>query len=248
MNSKEVSKIAGISVRTLHYYDEMGLLKPNRNNENNYREYTYEDIAILQQILFFKECGFSLENIAELLQSPAFDREEAFELQRKALLYEKRRIETMLQTIEKSLKELKGEITMNTNEKFEGFNFDENPYEEEARKLWGEESVNKSNKYINSLGKEGKDKMKERFDELFTNLSKLVGSDPYGEDAQAAMAEMYRYFNSNFGIEYTPEGFAGLGKMYVEDPRFTKNIDKYAEGLSLFLSKAMAYFAEHIAD
>ncbi|MGI6153952.1 MAG: MerR family transcriptional regulator [Christensenellaceae bacterium] len=248
MKTSDVAKLAGVSVRTLHHYDQIGLLCPRRNAQNGYREYTQEDIAALQQILFFRECGIPLERIAELLGSSDFDRTKAFELQKKALLFEKKRIDTMLETLEASIKELKGEITMNMQEKFNGFHFGQNPYEEEARRLFGNSAINASNAHIAALGQSGQQKLEQSFDALFKKLALLAEADPKGKEAQQAMAEMYRYFNTNFGVQYTPEAFAGLGRMYVEDERFTQNIDRYAEGLSVFLKEAMGYFAENVQE
>lgn len=99
MNAKEVAKITGVSVRTLHHYDTISILSPSRNPENGYREYSGDDMDRLQQILFFKECGFSLAQIKGLLNSPSFDREKAFDLQKKFLLHEKRRIELSLKLL-----------------------------------------------------------------------------------------------------------------------------------------------------
>ena len=244
MNSNEVAEMAGVSVRTLHHYDRIGLLCPKRNGENGYREYTDADIDMLQQILFFKECGFTLKKISELLSSPFFDREKAFDLQRKYLLHEKRRIEAMLETLEKTVSSAKGEITMTQKDKFSGFDFSNNPYEEEARRLWGDEMIDKNNARIDAMTEKERQGLSGGMDELFQKLAQVRHEKPDSEKAQEAMAYMYKYFNSNFGINYTPEMFKGLGEMYVCDTRFAENIDKYGEGLSLFLKEAMGIFAD----
>ena len=139
MNTNEVAAITGVSVRTLHHYDRISLLSPRRNPDNGYRDYTDEDIDLLQQILFFKECGFLLARIKEFMASPDFDREHAFELQRNYLLQEQRRIGLMLMTLEQSIKSMKGEIMMSLKDKFSGFDFTDNRYEEEARQLRGDQ-------------------------------------------------------------------------------------------------------------
>lgn len=233
-------------MRTLHHYDSIGLLKPGRRTKNDYRDYSSEDLDLLQQILFFRECGFTLSNIKKLVSSPSFDRGKAFELQKNYLLSEKKRIEAMLSTLEKSIKTQKGEITMTPEEKFVGFDFKENPYEEEARRLWGEEVVDKSNAYIGSLSEKEQKDVGERFNELFRELAAVRTEAPASEKAQMAIDKMYLYFNGSFGNGYSPEAFAGLGRMYVEDTRFTENIDKYGEGLSAFLAEAMSIYAESI--
>lgn len=244
MNAKEVAKLTGISVRTLHHYDDIGLLCPNRNKENGYRKYSEEDMDQLQQILFFRECGFPLAKIQKLLNSSSFNREEAFRLQKKYLLHEKKRIETMLDTLNRSMRLMKGEITMSLTEKFGGFDMNSNPYEEEARRLWGDETVDKSNAYISSLTVEEKESIAKGMDNLFNQLASIRNENPASETAQKAMEEMYRHFNKNFGYQYTPEAFAGVGQMYITDTRFTENVDKYGEGLSKFLAEAMKIYAE----
>lgn len=244
MNAKKVAGLAGISVRMLHHYDEIGLLSPVRNTENRYREYTEEDLDRLQQILFFRECGFPLARIRELLQDPAFNRAEAFELQRKYLLYEKQRIETMLDTLDRSLRSLKGDAPMSQDEKFRGFDMSHNPYEEEARQRWGDETVDRSNAFLNSKTPDEKESIAQGMDALFTELAALRGEDPASDLAQKAMEKMFRYFNQNFGVQYTLEAFAGLGQMYIADERFTQNIDRYGQGLSRFLAEAMGIFAQ----
>lgn len=245
MNTKEVATLTGVSVRTLHHYDKIGLLRPPRDKENGYRKYSDEELDLLQQILFFRECGFNLEKIKKLLSSPTFDRGKAFELQKKYLLNEKKRIETMLTTLEKSMKTSKGEITMTPEEKFVGFDFKENPYEEEARRRWGDEAVDKSNAHIGSKSQKEQKELGESFNELFRELASIRNEPPASEIAQKAMDKMFRYFNNSFGVTYSLEAFAGIGRMYVEDTRFTTNIDKFGEGLSEFLAEAMTIYADN---
>lgn len=244
MNAKEIANFTGVSVRTLHHYDTIGLLSPYRNKENGYREYTEDDMNQLQQILFFKECGFSLSKIQKLLNSASFNREEAFQLQKKYLLYEKKRIDTMLNTLNKSIKSMKGEITMSLKEKFGGFDMTHNPYEEEARQLWGDEAVDQTNAHISSLSADEKGSITKGMNALFTELATIQSEDPASDIVQKTMEKMYQYFNGNFGYTYSPEAFAGVGQMYVTDIRFTKNIDQYGKGLSKFLAEAMKIYAE----
>lgn len=245
MNANQVSELVGVSVRTLHHYDTMGILKPNRNPENGYREYTEHDLDQLQQVLFFKACGFPLASIRDLLCDPNFDRQTAFELQKKALQHERRRIDAMLKTLEKSIQNMKGQITMNQTEKFAGFDFTNNPYEAEARRIWGDDVIDKSIAHIGAMSEGEAGGVGAGMDALFRELAQFKDQDPSGPEVQQAMSRMYHFFNANFGYHYTPEAFAGLGQLYVEDQRFTKNIDWYGEGLSAFLSKAMKVYADH---
>ncbi len=244
MNSKEVAKISGVSVRTLHHYDELGLLIPRRHPDNGYRQYSQADLDKLQQILFFRECGFALEKIKSIVADPTFDPLEAFLLQKKALLYEKARIEQMLVTLEKSIQEVRGERKMQKKEKFEGFDFSKNPYEEEARERWGDEAVDRSQSHLNKMDKNQQQKLGEDMNGLFQELADISHLDPASEEVQTEMQKMFEFFNSSFGYAYSYEAFAGLGRMYIDDERFKENIDKFRPGLSEFLAEAMKSFAE----
>ncbi len=242
MNANKVAALTGLSRRALHHYDALGLLSPARN-ENGYRDYSDEDLDRLQQILFFKECGFPLGQIQSMMQSPSFDRASAFELQRKYLLHERARVDAMLATLERSLKSLKGELAMKHEEKFAGFDFSSNPYEEEARKLYGNNAVDGYNQKLGSLSEKGRKDLGESMNGLFRELAQKRGEAPDSPAAQEAAHKLYLFLNANFGQQYSLEAFEGLGKMYVADERFKKNIDQFGEGLSEFLSKAMSAYA-----
>lgn len=243
MNINEVAGLTGLSVRTLHHYDAIGLLCPQRNSENGYREYFGEDLDQLQQILFFKECGFPLSVIRQLLENPEFDREQAFQVQKAYLLHERSRIDAMLDTLLKTRKTWKGEITMTPKEKFEGFDFSKNPYEEEAKKLWGGKAVETYNDALSALGKEGQEKLSRQMEENFRMLAEIRQLPPDSPKVLEKVGLFYHFLNNNFGYHYSPEAFAGLGQMYVNDLRFTKNIDQFGEGLSAFLAQAMQHYA-----
>lgn len=245
MNAKQVAELSGVSVRTLHHYDEIGLLSPGRNPANGYRSYADEDLDRLQQILFFRRCGFPLERIGQLLSDPEYDRDAAYAVQEKYLLHEKNRINTMLDTLRKSYRASKGEILMSNQEKFHGFDMSSNPYEDEARARWGDKAVDQSNAHIATLGKEGQKVLGEKMNALFRSLAEVREENPESSRAQQAISEMYGIFNSNIGHHYTPEAFEGLGQMYITDSRFTENIDQFGDGLAQFLAEAMRVFARN---
>jgi DNA-binding transcriptional MerR regulator len=243
MKVKEVADLVGISVRTLHYYDEIGLLTPEETTESGYRLYSDENLETLQQILFFKELGFPLKKIKEIINSPSFDRHEALVLQRKMLLEKRKRLDKMIATIEKTIQHMKGEIQMTNKEKFEGFDFSHNPYEQEARELWGDEAVDKANAKLGNMTKEEQEAMTKEMNSIYQKLASLRNGSPESDEAQAAIKEWYDFLNNNFG-NYSLEAFKGLGQMYVDDVRFTKNIDQFGEGLAKFMRDAMAVFAD----
>ena len=244
MNIKELASLGGVSVRTLHHYDRISLLCPKRDPDNDYRRYEQAEIDRLQQILLFRACGFSLAAIGLLLDSPGFDMEEAFLLQKNALRYEQERLNKMQSTLQMSLDALKGKTNMTNKDKFKGFDFSDNPYEKEARQRWGDAAVDKSQANLDSLGAAGQENLKEGMDNLFTDLAALRHLAPDSPLVQEAMHRLYRYFNDNFAYSYSPEAFRGLGQMYMDDERFTKNIDGFGEGLSAFLAKAMGLYAD----
>ncbi|AOZ92962.1 MerR family transcriptional regulator [Paenibacillus crassostreae] len=238
MKVKEVADLVGVSVRTLHHYDEIGLLNPEETTESGYRVYSDENLETLQQILFFKELGFPLKKINEILTRPSFDREEALEMQRKMLLEKRSRLNKMIGTIEKTIQHSKGEIHMSNQEKFEGFDFSHNPYEQEAREKWGDHAVDEANEKAKSMSKPDQ----EKFNEIYRNLATLRHLLPDSKEAQAAIKEWFVLLNT-IG-NYSLEAFKGLGQMYVEDVRFTKNIDQFGEGLAVFMRDAMTVYAD----
>lgn len=242
MKVKEVADLVGISVRALHHYDEIGLLKPEKTTESGYRLYSNQDLEMLQQILFFRELGFPLKQIKEIVSSPSFNREEALQLHRRMLLDKQRQLEQMINTIDRTIQHAKGEIEMTNEQKFEGFDFSSNPYEQEARKRWGDEAVDKSNAKVGQMTKQEQEELAGSMNAIYAKLAAIRSESPESEQSQAAIKEWFNLLN-RMG-SYSLEAFKGLGQMYVDDVRFTKNIDKFGEGLALFMRDAMAVYAD----
>ncbi|UBR28517.1 MerR family transcriptional regulator [Bacillus sp. SD-4] len=207
MKVKEVANLVGISVRTLHHYDEIGLLIPDETTESGYRLYSNENLETLQ-------------------------------LHKKMLLEKRARLDKVIATIDKTIQHTKGEIEMTNKEKFEGFDFSHNPYEEEARERWGDRAVDKANEYAKGMSKE----KQEEFNAIYRNLAVLRHGAPDSKEAQEAIKVWYDYLQ-NFS-HYSLDAFKGLGQMYVADERFTKNIDKFGEGLAQFMCDAMEIYAD----
>lgn len=243
---KEIADMSGVSVRTLHYYDEIGLLVPDEVSDSGYRLYSNENLEMLQQILFFRELGFSLMKIKEITSSPSFDRRSALE-QHRNMLYDKRsRMDQLIETLELTIRDMKGEIQMTNEQKFQGFDFSHNPYEKEARERWGDKAVDESNAKLTGKSKEEQAAMGERMNEIYFNLAKLRNGAPDSPGAQAAIKEWYDFLNQ-LGT-YPPEAFKGLGQMYVDDERFTRNIDQFGEGLAVFMRDAMGIYADSLTN
>lgn len=239
MKIKELADMAGISVRTLHHYDSIGLLVPSIDSENGYRNYTDSDISKLQQILFFRQLNFKLTQIKEIVESREYDTLTALEAQKTILLQEQQRLKDVVALIDKTIKTERGEMTMTNEEKFKGVDFSRNPYESEARERWGNEAVDKSNKKLKEMDTKAAE---EKFDEIFTNLAAVRHLDPDSVEAEEHIQKWYDFLNE-MG-EYSLEMFKGLGDMYVDDERFTKNINKYGEGLAEFMQQAMTAYYE----
>ncbi|GKV65407.1 MULTISPECIES: MerR family transcriptional regulator [unclassified Sporosarcina] len=235
MKVKEVAELTGISIRTLHHYNDIGLLIPDEVTEAGYRLYSNGNLADLQQILFFQELGFSLKRIKELLESPSFERLEALELQRKMLLQKKVQLEVMLRTIDRTIQSEKGEDTMTNEEKFKGFDFRKNPYGEEAKARWGEKEVEQTSR---KFGEDVQDEM----NRIYFKLAEIRHGKADSNEAQAVIEEWFELLN-RMG-SYSLDAFKGLGEMYVADERFKQNIDQFGEGLAVFMRDAMSVYSD----
>jgi DNA-binding transcriptional MerR regulator len=242
MRVKEVADLTGISVRTLHHYDEIGLLTPEETTGTGYRVYSEGNLETLQQILFFRELGFPLKEIRSILSSPAFDRHEALKLHKRMLLEKRDQIDRMLNTIDKTIQHSKGEIHMTNQEKFQGFDFSKNPYEQEARERWGDKAVDDSQARFGKMSADDQQAFGQSMNELYTRLAALRHNSPESDESQLAIKEWYDMLNQVGS--YSLEAFKGLGQMYVDDVRFTKNIDKFGEGLAQYMRDAMAVYAD----
>lgn len=243
MRVKEVAELTGISVRTLHHYDEIGLLIPDGVTESGYRNYSEQNLELLQQILFFRELGFPLKKIKEIVTSESFDRLEALERHREMLRDKRSQLEQLLRTVERTIRHAKGEVTMSNQEKFKGFDFSSNPYEQEARERWGDKAVDESNAKLGKMKADGNmQAFQDEMNELYRKLGDARHEDPASEAAQEAIGDWFKLLNKMGS--YSLEAFKGLGQMYVDDERFTKNIDQFGEGLALFMRDAMAHYAD----
>lgn len=245
MKVKEVARLTGVSVRTLHHYDEIGLLSPDTVTESGYRLYSDANLETLQQILFFRELDFPLRKIREMMAAPGYDRMEALALQRRMLLERRGQLDRMIGVLDQTIKHYKGEIHMTREEKFKGFDFTKgNLYEGEARKRWGDQAVDRYNEALGAMDQEEKETLGETMNAVYVNLAAVRHLPPSSTEAQEAIRQWYVLLN-RLG-SYSPEAFKALGQMYVDDERFTANIDRFGEGLSLFMREAMAIYANRI--
>ena len=235
MRINEVVKLTGVSARTLQYYDEIGLLIPQKL-DNGYRDYTEENLEKLQKILFYRFLKFKLNDIKELLEGD-FDNLKILEQQRELILREKEKFEVILHNIEKTISNYKGEQTMTIEEKFNGFKKEDlNKYENQAVEKYGKDTIEESKK--RQSGRE--EIVTEEFNEVFRSMAKFKGEnvDVAEKEVQSKVEDLYNNMNE-YAFDCSIEVFSYIGKGYVHNPEFKKNIDKFGEGVAEYTSKAI---------
>mgnify|MGYP001304125997 CR=1 FL=1 len=240
----KLGQLAGVSTRTLRYYDEIGILKPARTNSSGYRIYGAREVERLQQIMFYRELGVPLETIKDIVTHPSFDGAAALKEHREQLLARRSQLDKLIANVDKTIALTEGRSTMSDQEKFEGFKqkmIDENErkYGKEAREKYGEDAVNKSNAKLQNMTEAQYAEVTKLGEELHVKLAEAYRTgDPAGELAQQA-AEMHKRWLMFYWAQYSPETHAGLAQMYVDDERFTAYYDKDQPGTAEFLRDAI---------
>lgn len=247
---KQLAEISGVTVRTLHHYDAINLLKPARYGENNYRYYEEEQALQLQQILFFRELGFSLKEIAKVLSSGSFDRLHALNAHKKALAERVEHLQRLILTVDKTIARLKGEKIMSDKNLYEGL--DPQKRAEQKEKLLAyygecarptiEESMERTKDWKKSDYDRVKREEKEINERLVICLQNGLPADH--PDTQAIVEQHYQFIYQF----YTPnkEMYLGLGKMYVTNPDFRAHYDAFHFELAEYLAKAIEVYVEQL--
>ena len=237
-----VARLAKVTIRTLHHYDEIGLVVPERTS-SGYRLYGLAQVDRLQEVLFFRELGFRLDEIIRIVEEPSYARQSALRQHKKLLEAKTGRLRSMLDAIDRAIESDTTGEPMNHKEKLEIFgDFDPADYEDEAKDRWGEsaayrQSVNRTSHYTKDDWLRNKAEVNEIYAAFVSLLTKGVAP----ESAEArAVVERHRAHISEWYYDCSKEIHAGLGQMYVADVRFTKNIDKNGEGLARYMSDAIA--------
>jgi DNA-binding transcriptional MerR regulator len=244
---KKLGELAGVSTRTLRYYDEIDILKPARINSSGYRIYGEHEIDRLQQILFYKELGVELEQIKDILDNPDFDVENALVDHREKLVAKREQLEKLIANVDKTIAVKEGRMTMTDKEKFEGFKrriIDENEqtYGKEIREKYGEDTVNQSNAKLQNMSQEEFEQANRLAEEIHIALAEAMKTgNPASEQAQKA-AQLHKQWLMNYWAEYSKEGHAGLADMYTADDRFKAYYDKETKGTAEFLRDAIYVF------
>ncbi len=244
---QKLGSLAGISTRTLRYYDEIGILKPARINSSGYRIYGQSEVDRLQQILFYKELGVDLEKIKTMVTAPAFDGALALRDHRDQLLHKRNQLDQLIANVDKTIAVTEGRLKMSNKEKFEGFKqkmVDENEkkYGKEIREKYGEEVVDVSNKKMLGMTEKDQEEVTNLSNQLMESLALAYKTgDPGSEVAQKA-ADLHRQWLCFYWKEYSKEAHAGLAQMYVDDERFKAYYDVNQPGTAEFLRDAIIIY------
>lgn len=245
---KKLAKLAGVSVRTLHLYDKMGLLKPSVRTEARYRLYGEKELLRLQQILFYRELDFPLKDIGVILDDPDFDLVQALEGHKKALIARKERINTLVGTIEKTLVTLKNNTMLQVEDLYEGIPQDKiDAYRSEAMARWGKDTVQGVEDTLRSFSKQEMETLKQDLHQITARLTALMGSDPASDEVQQCIAQRYQIILKITGGKITTnklEYFRKLGELYVADNRYTPVNGMPSMELALFIKEATDYYVK----
>ena len=244
MHIREFADFTGVSVRTLHYYDEIGLLKPATTDKHSgYRYYDEKSAERMFEIIFLREMDFSLKSIKDILSSPNYNKKEAFRKQKELLLLKKSRLDRLISALEKAEK---GEFDMKSlsNNEYENA---KNSYEKEVKEKWGhtdayKESQEKTANYSKEKWNDTTDGLMAVFGE-FAEIMKS-GKDADSDEAIAIAEKLQTYITENF-YTCTKEILSGLGEMYVLDERFKANIDQYGEGTAEYARDAIRNYCKN---
>ena len=239
MQIKEFAELTGVSVRTLHYYDEIGLLKPCYVDEHTgYRFYDKNSLLRMQEILFYRELDFPLKSIGEILSSESYDKKKALSEQKKLLILKKERLDRLISAIDNAVK---GENVMDAfdNSEFEN-------YKAEIQEKWGNTDAYKE--YADKTKNYSKNNWQSMTDGLNDILAEFAvcmqnGNEPDSDEAQSLVKRLQNHITETC-YTCTKEILASLGQMYVLDERFKNNIDKNGDGTAEFINKAIGIYCQ----
>lgn len=242
---KQLARLAGVTRRTLHYYDEMGLLKPSRNSDNGYRYYDEEALIRLQQILLYRELDMPLDQICEVINQNDFDVLAALESHKSALRKRINHLENVIKTVEDTIDHLKGRKEMTKKQLFDVFNEEQiSEYEKEASQMYDPATVKASYQKWNEYSHADKEKIGEEGNAIYLDI---VATMPKGADSPEVLSCIARWHRH---IEYfwipNKDQLVGLADHYSADPRFKKNFDKIHPDLAEFMAKAVRFYVDRM--
>ncbi|KEF06212.1 MULTISPECIES: MerR family transcriptional regulator [Streptomyces] len=238
----QVAGFAGVTVRTLHHYDEIGLLVPGGRSHAGHRRYSDADLDRLQQIMFYRELGFPLDEVAALLDDPDADPQEHLRRQHALLSARIGKLQAMATAVEHAMEARKMGVNLTPEEKFEVFgDFDPDDYAGEVRERWGgTEAYKESQRRTAAYTKEDWKRLTEEFDAIHRKMADTMASGLPADSAEAMdVAEEHRRFISSGYYDCSYEMHTGLGEMYVADERFTATYEAIRPGLAVYMRDAM---------
>lgn len=241
----QVARLAHLSVRALHHYDQIGLLVPSARTAAGYRLYGQADLDRLQQILFFRELAFPLEEIGRILGDPAFDRRDALRMQRSLLERRASRARALIAAVDRALEALEGGAPLKDEERFEAF--DSTQHENEVRERWGDtgayrESSRRAKTYTQDDWRAIRTELQ---DITHAFAAQMESGAPAKSEGAMEVAERHRlhidrrFYPCSYGMH------RGLGKMYAEDARFREHYDRVRAGLAVYVRDAIVANAAH---
>jgi MerR family transcriptional regulator, thiopeptide resistance regulator len=240
---KQLSRLAGITTRTLHYYDEVGLLRPAAYGENGYRYYDGQDALRLQQILFYRELDFSLGQIKAILDRPDFDLLTALEGHKRGLHERVLRLNRLIATVDKTIQHIQGEIEMAQADFYKGFDEAQQKTRfDEAEQRWGE-SVSESRKQWNAYTPAEKNDFIARMHEITAGAAANAEKGPTSPEVQVWIARWHEFIDQ-YCYPCSLEIFEALGHGYTADPAFRESYEKVRPGLAELMEQAMVYYCE----
>ena len=238
---KEAAQLSGVSVKTLPHYDKIGLLVPLKS-ENGYRTYNQEDLERLQVILYYKYLGFSLEKIAELLKEDRSDLLSHLTRQLDYLTRERQHLDSLISILQKTIQEQKGEREMSLQEKFAGFNYQDNQkYHQEAVEKYGQEVMDQALERQKGHEDEATANFNQVFQALAQNLQ--AGLPVTATENKEEAAKLLQAIRT-YGFDCSVEVFGHIGKGYVYNPEFKANIDKFRPGTAQYTSDVIAHYVQ----
>lgn len=241
---KSLAKLAGVSVRTLHHYDEIGLLSPAERSEKGYRYYRKAELFRLQQIMFYKTLGYELGKVKQILDKESFDLITSLQFQKEELRKKSDNLELLITTIDKTISELKNKEGMITDEEmYEGFSAEEaQSMQKEARERWGGE-VDAVHQNIKQMSKQGWSETKQEAEEINLWLANLIHKPVDDVEVQKVVQLHFQHMNKFY--EVSEARYRGLADMYVQDDRFKDYYERVKPGLANFLNRGIHVFCDN---
>jgi len=245
----QLAALAGITVRTLHHYDHIGLLSPGSRDENGYRRYNFSDLLLLQQILFFKELDFPLKEIKNILNNPTTDPLVLLQQHQKNLEMRIDRLKILEKTLQKTIQTYMKKETMPLTdaELYEGFSEEKiSRYNREVREIYNPQLVDKVDKKVRNMSKTQWKKIQQEGAHIAQNLATLMNHDPTDPEVQSWIARQHTWIENFYPAP--ADVFQGLGELYATDPEFRAFYDHYKPGLADFMREAMQLYAETVQN